>query len=41
MERLSAFKSKANEFAASQRGKVDSAKQKGMFVRRMFRRGRG
>jgi hypothetical protein len=32
MERLSAFKSKANEFATSQRGRVDSAKQKGIFI---------
>jgi len=32
MERLSAFKSKANEFAASQRGRVDSAKQKGISI---------
>jgi hypothetical protein len=29
MERLNAFKSKANEFASSQRGKMDSAKTKG------------
>jgi hypothetical protein len=29
MEKLNAFKSKANEFAASQRGKMDSAKNKG------------
>ena len=29
MERLNAFKSKANEFATSQRGKMDGAKNKG------------
>jgi hypothetical protein len=31
MERLNAFKTKANEFAATQRGKIDNSKGKGFY----------
>ena len=35
MERLNAFKTKANEFAANQRGKIDSSKGKGFYTMKL------
>ena len=35
MERLNTFKTKANEFAANQRGKVGNAKGKGLYAMKL------